>query len=187
MCLDDVHRCLEYTGCDGVMTSEGILENPALFVDRIDPRTGLYRNQLDLTEEYLDIVSEYPAWHMRTVRSHVHKFLFRYIQKFPDFRDRVGEAHEIEEFRRITKELRELVGDTEPTFTETWYNRYRSTDETINPILRHQKHTHSARTQTSLLDEGDTEGSCADSGADSGCGGTSSGIFGGLNIFDGDE
>jgi tRNA-dihydrouridine synthase 1 len=29
--MDDIERCLAYTGCDGVMTSEAILENPSLF------------------------------------------------------------------------------------------------------------------------------------------------------------
>jgi len=29
--LADFNKCLEYTGCDGVMTSEAILENPAFF------------------------------------------------------------------------------------------------------------------------------------------------------------
>jgi tRNA-dihydrouridine synthase len=28
---DDCMKCLEYTGCDGVMSSESILEYPALF------------------------------------------------------------------------------------------------------------------------------------------------------------
>jgi tRNA-dihydrouridine synthase len=28
---DDCIKCLEYTGCDGVMSSESILEYPALF------------------------------------------------------------------------------------------------------------------------------------------------------------
>ena len=29
--FDDVQACLDYTGCDGVMSSEAILEYPALF------------------------------------------------------------------------------------------------------------------------------------------------------------
>jgi tRNA-dihydrouridine synthase 1 len=183
MCLDDVRRCMDYTKCDGVMTSEGILENPALFVNRIDPRTGLYRNQLDLTDEYLDIVSEYPAWHMRTVRSHIHKYLFRYIQKFPEFRDRVGEANEIEQFREICKAIREKVAEDEPSYQESWYMRYRSQDPAINPTLRHQKHTHSARISSSLLEAGDDGGGDGCSGGGEACSG---GDFG-MGIFNNDD
>ncbi len=50
--MDDVLRCLEYTGCDAVMTSEGILENPALFSRNLTPE-GLYMNQLDLAGEFI--------------------------------------------------------------------------------------------------------------------------------------
>lgn len=35
---EDCMKCLEYTGCDGVMSSESILEYPALF----DPQPSLY-------------------------------------------------------------------------------------------------------------------------------------------------
>ncbi len=47
--MDELLDCLSVTGADAVMTSEGVLENPALFVRSVEPQTGLYRNQIDLT------------------------------------------------------------------------------------------------------------------------------------------
>ena len=39
-CLSDVERCIKETGVNGVMVGEAILENPALFVNGIDPTDG---------------------------------------------------------------------------------------------------------------------------------------------------
>ena len=49
-CLDDIHRCIIETGADGVMTSEAILETPALFTRNLDLNDE-YRTLVDLAGE----------------------------------------------------------------------------------------------------------------------------------------
>lgn len=73
--MDDVTKCLEYTKCDGVMSSEAILENPTLF-SAITITPSL--TQLDLADEYLQYCQRYPTF-VRTARTHLMKFLHRYI------------------------------------------------------------------------------------------------------------
>lgn len=54
MTVEDVHRCLEATGADGVMTAEGNLYNPCLFA-------GFNAVSWDVANEYLDLVERYPT------------------------------------------------------------------------------------------------------------------------------
>lgn len=61
--LEDVDRCLEYTGVDGVMSAQSLLEHPALFDRR---KTAVDReNQpllgCQLLREYLHLASLYPV------------------------------------------------------------------------------------------------------------------------------
>lgn len=39
-------RCLRVTGCDGVMSSEAVLERPGLFSDNVSAVTGLRVSQV---------------------------------------------------------------------------------------------------------------------------------------------
>ena len=48
--MEDVHCALKFTGCDGVMSSEAILEYPALYSD-----DGIIYDMDKLTQEYLDL------------------------------------------------------------------------------------------------------------------------------------
>lgn len=90
-CYEDINRCLLHTGCDGVMTSEAILENPALFANiKLSP--------LDLAEEYLQLCRIYPVWHIKSIRSHIMKFLHRYSCRHLEVRDKIATAHSLKEF-----------------------------------------------------------------------------------------
>ena len=52
--FDDVEYVIRETGVDGVMSSECVLENPALF-------TGMVPDLDEIAEEYLQMVEQYPG------------------------------------------------------------------------------------------------------------------------------
>jgi len=98
--MDDVQDCLEHTGCDGVLSAETLLENPALFAGfrtaewRDNDGTGKNNvvlnggglDQADLVEEYLKLCEQYPVpWRM--IRSHVHKMLGDWFRLHPEVRE----------------------------------------------------------------------------------------------------
>lgn len=85
--FSDVQWALEFTGCDGVMSSESILEYPALF----DP-SQIY-DMDDLTLEYLDLYEKYPGEaNVKILRAHLHKFLHSgfVAQGHTDLRDKLN-------------------------------------------------------------------------------------------------
>lgn len=74
--LHDVHRCMEYTGCVGVMSAESLLEDPALFSSvRLEPE-GAFKGAAgaELLLEYLDLAEQHPT-PMRMVTGHAFKML----------------------------------------------------------------------------------------------------------------
>lgn len=93
--MDDVHSCLEETGCDGVLSAETLLENPALFAGF---RTAEWKeentrdgnlDQGDLLVEYLKLCEKYPVpWRM--IRSHVHKLLGDWFRVHPSIREELN-------------------------------------------------------------------------------------------------
>ncbi|KAJ4806348.1 hypothetical protein LUZ62_018914 [Rhynchospora pubera] len=93
--MADVYSCLEETGCDGVLSAETLLENPALFAgyktvewrEEGDEDGGL--DQADLAVEYLRLCEKYPVpWRM--VRSHVHKLLGDWFRIHPEVREELN-------------------------------------------------------------------------------------------------
>lgn len=118
--MNDLQLFMNETHVDGVMSSEAILENPSLFsrhqrviIDEFDDKTVTYihRNQLELAEEYLELVSQYPVNHMRTIRSHLIKMLYRYICIHTELRLQLIDALNIDDFHDVIKVWREYSFD----------------------------------------------------------------------------
>lgn len=81
---EDADMIMAYTGVDGIMTSEAILENPALFgVDKLNPKTKKPLTQFDVIEEYLDLAEEHTDLEVCGTkgRSHVLKMVRAHLFK----------------------------------------------------------------------------------------------------------
>ncbi|XP_074304981.1 uncharacterized protein LOC141639898 [Silene latifolia] len=115
--MDDVDDCLEATGCEGVLSADALLENPALFagfrtnewVD--DSEANFIKGKLDQAElltEYLKFCEKYPVpWRM--VCAHVHKMLGEWFRLQPQVREELNGTRLTFEFLyKLIDQLRQL-------------------------------------------------------------------------------
>lgn len=139
-CKADVERCLDLTGADGVMSSEGLLENPKLFDDEGDALfIHQYVNaQLATVAEYISIVESfpYPRPFEAIVRGHLFKILYRFVDA-PSNRDQreILATGSWEQMKGVVEVLRERLSyvDFDTQLAEekgllgptTWYMRHR--------------------------------------------------------------
>ena len=54
---------------------------------------------------------KYPGAHVRTVRSHIMKFFYKYFLKHPDLRERTAVTNSYDGFEEIIRELKSRVTD----------------------------------------------------------------------------
>merc|ERR1719487_2898102 len=120
------------------MTSEGILEDPALFSRPVPSLpvadTGIVidgvkitpssPNQMEIALEYLDFCERFPARVLKIVRSHLMKYLYRYFDAHPQYREYFGNADSIEEFRAVCQKLNSEIDDHNAYASNTWYTRH---------------------------------------------------------------
>ncbi|EGR26961.1 t-diRNAhydrouridine synthase, putative [Ichthyophthirius multifiliis] len=114
--FQDVQRCMEYTGVDGVMSAEALLENPALF-------SGKIYDFDDLAVEYLDFAEKYDA-PFYFVKSHLFKILHKGLAQNIDLRSQLGIIKTNEEFKEICKKLKERRKEETPENKLGWYVRF---------------------------------------------------------------
>ncbi len=135
--LDEVVECLRYTGVDGVMSSEAVLEYPAMFTDTntesvCGKRTGPGR--LQLAREYVKLTESYPSDKggqgngIRCTRAHIHKFLHGDLDGRNDIRQKIAVAKENSKLLETFDEI-EAINKAEGHKVEdeklAWYMRHR--------------------------------------------------------------
>ena len=124
----DVLRCLEHTGCDGVMSSEAILEHPTLFSPSHPPLpTPL--TALAATRAYLDVCKQYQP-PPSVIKPHLFKLLYRVLCVHTDVRDWMAKCRH-GEYEAVVSELEKreaaITDDERQTRyagTVSWYNRH---------------------------------------------------------------
>ena len=149
-------RCLEITGADGVMSSEGLLGNPKMFSEEGDRMffEDFARSQLQTADDFLVILQSHklPRPLFQVVRSHLFKILYRFSDApgNTDLRNQLANGN-FEEMKDVVTKLHErmsvinydtnigmeqgLIGGT------NWYYRHRDEKafNRINSIPRKKK------------------------------------------------
>ena len=114
-----VTRALELTGCDGVMSSESILEYPALYDN------GQLHDMDVLMLEYFDMFERYPGEAtLKTLRSHMFKFLHVGLQKHTDIRDQLNQAKGFDAMKQVALAMQERRKGETREEKLGWYYRH---------------------------------------------------------------
>lgn len=156
--FEDVQKCLEETGVDGVMSSEALLENPALF-------SGEVKDLDQLAAEYVKIWKEYDGERKKFLKPHLFKFLYKGLKENTDLRERLGKAKELEEYEAVIKELTERRKNLPKKMKFGWYERYRF----FKPMQHEQNDKKNKKVKSDdsgtdkKIDVGQTEATEADS------------------------
>lgn len=156
---EDIHKCLETTGFDGMMVAETNLHNPGIFMPNCYPRVDqIMKEYLTILEDLNDDSSRHP------VKGHMFKLIKPAILKFMDLRNELGVCGgnvPWSKFYEVHKKLEERVlaeidasGDTddyEYTTNEDGYKVipwYRSQPSYRKKILPNPDHQSNAQEST---------------------------------------
>jgi hypothetical protein len=138
--FENLIRCLEVTGADGVMSSEGLLGNPKMFSEEGDRlfHKDFARSQLQTVADYLYILQSHrlPRPLFQVVRSHLFKMLYRFVDapRNADLRMQLATG-DFETMKNVVTQLNQRMAlidyDTDIAIEEGllgsthWYYRHR--------------------------------------------------------------
>ena len=133
----DVQKCLDATGAAAVMSSEALLENPALFVGNRDPDGGAYLDQDELARRYLDAAEEHPPGKgIAIVKGHLFKVVHNGLRQHTALREALLDARDLAAVRDVVDRIAD-AGWEQPGHSLpgggfrsecSWYHRHRTAE-----------------------------------------------------------
>ncbi|KAK9358226.1 dihydrouridine synthase-domain-containing protein [Lipomyces starkeyi] len=122
---EDINRCLEFTGVDAVMSAEGNLYNPAIFVKPVTYKEPIPADCESVEElfprvdrilrEYFEILKGTPAEASHSAaKSHMFRLLRPFLSQHTAIRAEIAAINRnstIDDFRMITEHVEEIVRD----------------------------------------------------------------------------
>lgn len=144
-CAQDARDCLKQTRCDGIMSSEGLLEYPPLLQPLVvedNPRPRARVGRLELARRYLEYARQYPPHiggqgnPVKCPRIHVHRFCHADLQDDSEtgryFRDAVVSETSLEGLVEIVEEMQvwhDKLGHDVQAEDLSWYRRHTELNE----------------------------------------------------------
>lgn len=106
MYYEDIEKCMEATGVDGVMSAEGNLYNPAIF-------QPVQHSSWFLAEEYLDIIKQHPgSADFAQAKAHLFKIFHSALPIYTDLREKLSTVRSMEEIVEFTQAIKDrLIAD----------------------------------------------------------------------------
>ena len=129
---EDVEACLQQTNCDGVMSSESLLEYPPIFY-KIPQTPQRTIGRLQLSKEYVQWAKEYPPEKggqgsgLKCIRAHLHRFLHKDLQDL-EFRKKIvydKTLEEMEDSIAICERKHQEENHSVAEEKLSWYRRHR--------------------------------------------------------------
>ena len=131
--FDDIDRCLEYTGCDCVMSGEKMIEMPTFFSKKMYDINDIALEYCNTWKEYVPL-DKIKKNELSKIRGHMFKFLYTGCNMYPEYNQKIGNTRSLDEIINIVLEMKDKMKDMKMEDKYGWYMRHRKNEKNKNKI-----------------------------------------------------